>query len=77
MSGRKDTDGGATDAIELHGDPAADNDAADAKLGNEYDQRGMVRMGKRQELRREFQFFSIWGFAVMYVVATTAGGLEY
>lgn len=37
----------------------------DQKLGNEHDQWGMVRMGKRQELRREFQFFSIWGFAVI------------
>jgi len=39
--------------------------AEDEKLGNEWDQQGMVRMGKRQELRREFQFFSIWGFAVI------------
>lgn len=38
---------------------------ADEKLGTEYDQRGMIRMGKKQELRREFQFFSIWGFAVL------------
>ena len=37
----------------------------DEKLGNEHDQRGMIRMGKKQELRRNFQFFSIWGFAVM------------
>ena len=37
----------------------------DEKLGTEHDQRGMTRMGKRQELRREFQFFSIWGFAVL------------
>lgn len=38
------------------------------KLGTEYDQRGMVRMGKKQELRREFQFFSIWGYAVILYV---------
>ena len=37
----------------------------DEKLGNEHDQRGMMRMGKKQELRRNFHFFSIWGFAVM------------
>lgn len=37
----------------------------DEKLGTEHDQRGMIRMGKKQELRRDFQFFSIWGFAVM------------
>ncbi len=42
----------------------ADGDT-DEKLGNEYDQRGMNRMGKKQELRRDFQFFSIWGFAVI------------
>ena len=35
------------------------------KLGTEYDQRDMVRMGKKQELRREFQFFSITGYAVL------------
>ena len=39
--------------------------AADEKLGNVHDQRGMIRMGKKQELRRNFHFFSIWGFAVM------------
>ncbi|KAL8717407.1 MAG: hypothetical protein Q9225_005338 [Loekoesia sp. 1 TL-2023] len=36
-----------------------------AKLGTEWDQRGMVRMGKKQELRREFQFFSITGYAMI------------
>jgi len=35
------------------------------KTGNQYDQRDMVRMGKKQELRRDFQFFSIWGYAVI------------
>ena len=39
--------------------------ATEEKLGNDYDQRVMVRMGKKQELRREFQFFSIWGYAVI------------
>ena len=39
--------------------------ATDEKLGYEHDQRNMVRMGKKQELRRDFQFFSTWGFAVM------------
>lgn len=37
----------------------------DEKLGTEHDQRGMIRMGKKQELRREFQFISVWGFAVL------------
>ena len=35
------------------------------KLGNEYDQRGMVRMGRKQELRRQFHFTSITGYAVI------------
>ena len=37
----------------------------DEKLGTEWDRRGMVRMGKTQELRREFQFFSITGYAMI------------
>ena len=35
------------------------------KLGNEWDQRGMVRLGKKQELRREFNFLSITGYAMI------------
>ena len=35
------------------------------KLGTEWDQRGMVRIGKRQELRREFHFYSITGYAMI------------
>ena len=35
------------------------------KLGNDWDRRGMVRIGKKQELRREFQFFSITGYAMI------------
>jgi len=35
------------------------------KLGTAYDQHDMVRMGKQQQLRREFEFFSIWGYAVI------------
>lgn len=35
------------------------------KLGTEWDRRGMVRIGKKQELRREFQFFSITGYALI------------
>lgn len=35
------------------------------KLGTEWDQRGMVRMSKKQELRREFRFFSITGYAMI------------
>lgn len=35
------------------------------KLGNDWDQRGMARIGKKQELRREFHFFSITGYAMI------------
>ena len=35
------------------------------KLGNEWDRRGMVRIGKKQELRREFHFLSITGYAMI------------
>lgn len=31
--------------------------AEDVKLGTQFDQRDMVRMGKKQELKRQFQFF--------------------
>ncbi|KAK0940114.1 hypothetical protein LTR29_008308 [Friedmanniomyces endolithicus] len=38
------------------------NGAVAEKAGTAYDRRDM---GKRQELRRNFQFFSIWGYAVI------------
>lgn len=56
------------------------------KLGNEWDMRGMVRIGKKQELRREFQFFSItgyamilgcsWEFALMWVCSVPSASSE-
>ena len=39
--------------------------AEEIKAGTQFDQRDMVRMGKVQELKRQFQFFSIWGYAVI------------
>ncbi|KAL9577566.1 MAG: hypothetical protein Q9212_006285 [Teloschistes hypoglaucus] len=33
--------------------------------GNDWDRRGMARIGKKQELRREFHFFSITGYAMI------------
>ena len=58
--------------------------AVQEKLGTEWDQRGMVRIGKKQELRREFHFFSItgyamilgcsWEFALINVVLTLSNG---
>ena len=55
----------------------------DEKLGTSGDQRDMIRMGKKQELRRDFQFFSIWGFAVLlgcsweYVFMSVAISVEF
>ena len=40
-------------------------EAINEKLGTEWDQRGMLRMGKKQELRRVFRFFSITGYAMI------------
>ena len=34
-------------------------------LGTEWDQRGMARLGRKQELRRQFRFFGITGYAVI------------
>ena len=33
--------------------------------GNNWDRRGMARMGKKPELRREFHFYSITGYAMI------------
>jgi len=64
MTRSKIQDQSPPSAIEIQEASDADADFNE-KSGNGYDQRGMVRMGKRQELRREFQFFSIFGFAVI------------
>ena len=40
-------------------------DTTSEEVGNEWDRRGMVRIGKKQELRREFHFFSITGYAMI------------
>ncbi|KAF2725431.1 amino acid transporter [Polychaeton citri CBS 116435] len=58
-------------AKEGHLDPTVSVDELDArgeyddKQGTNFDIRDMSRMGKKQVLRREFQFFSIWGYAVI------------
>lgn len=44
-------------------DPAPND--LEEKLGTERDQRDMVRMGKKQELRRGFRFPSITGYAMI------------
>ncbi|KAK5740131.1 hypothetical protein LTR17_004843 [Elasticomyces elasticus] len=57
--------GAQVNVDELQSQAAVTNDAVAEKLGTKHDQRDMVRMGKRQEVRRNFQFFSIWGYAVI------------
>ncbi|KAK3670520.1 hypothetical protein LTR78_009624 [Recurvomyces mirabilis] len=64
MDEAKHTDGLTSSAID-HGTIDQSDLELEEKRGNDFDQRGMIRMGKRQELRREFHFFSIWGFAVI------------
>lgn len=39
--------------------------AASKKYGTQYDRRDMNRMGRRQQLRRNFRFLSIFGYAVI------------
>lgn len=46
-----------------------DNGVVSEKKGNEFDQRDMHRMGKKQELRRNFRFVTIFGFT-MVLMAT-------
>lgn len=43
--------------------------AASQKLGTTNDQKDMYRMGKQQELRRNFRFVSIFGYS-MVLMAT-------
>ena len=50
---------------DVHDLPQVTPSDTSEKLGNEWDQRGMVRIGKKQELRREFRFFNITGYAMI------------
>ena len=69
---------------EVNDVPEVSSGRESEKLGNEWDQKGMARIGKKQELRREFQFFSItgyamilgcsWEFALINVVLTLGNG---
>lgn len=42
---------------------------AEEKRGTQFDQEDMLRMGKLQQLRRNFRFVSIFGF-IMVLMAT-------
>ena len=61
------------DQVKSEGYPAAevhelvdvtDNNTA-RKFGNAFDQQNMYRLGKKQVLRRQFQYFSITGYAML------------
>ncbi|KAL8659516.1 MAG: hypothetical protein Q9202_007085 [Teloschistes flavicans] len=64
-SGGPETDLSADDMVNV-----SEADIAE-KLGTIQDQRGMIRMGKKQELRRNFHFFSIWGFAAIIILVNS------
>jgi choline transport protein len=64
----------ARDAISY--DSAQGNLLVGQKEGTRFDQRDMWRMGKLQELRRNFRFFSIFGFT-MVLMATWETMLTY
>lgn len=50
---------------DIHEVPGVPPDDISEKLGNDWDRHGMVRIGKKQELRREFHFFSLTGYAMI------------
>lgn len=49
--------------------PVEEDPVVKEKKGTQHDQRDMYRMGKVQELRRNFRFLSIFGFT-MVLMAT-------
>jgi choline transport protein len=56
-------------AIELHDSELQKDAVVSAKKGTPDDQKDMQRMGKTQELRRNFRFVSIFGYS-MILMAT-------
>lgn len=42
------------------------------RAGTSYDRKDMARLGKRQELRRNFQFIPIFGFAACLMITWEA-----
>ncbi|KAM7183667.1 amino acid transporter [Naviculisporaceae sp. PSN 640] len=55
--------------------PGSDSEYTVQNEGTELDKKDMWRMGKKQQLRRNFRFFSIFGF-VMVLMATWEGQLS-
>lgn len=56
--------------------PGSDSDNTVQNEGTELDKKDMWRMGKKQQLRRNFRFFSIFGF-VMVLMATWEAQLRF
>jgi choline transport protein len=64
-----------SDVVAHHRDSES-QEAVSEKRGTDGDQRDMYRMGKQQELRRNFRFVSIFGYS-MVLMATWETILTY
>ena len=62
---RNKEDFGSWQSEDVDETPDVTPGAVQEKLGTEWDRRGMVRIGKKQELQREFEFYSITGYAMI------------
>jgi choline transport protein len=66
-----------SDVVAHHRDSESQNEGVvSEKRGTDGDQRDMYRMGKQQELRRNFRFVSIFGYS-MVLMATWETILTY
>jgi choline transport protein len=66
-----------SEIVAHHRDSESQHDGlVSEKKGTEGDQRDMYRMGKQQELRRNFRFVSIFGYS-MVLMATWETILTY
>lgn len=70
------TDSKSLEAAVLPYDNGEQDAATQQKLGTANDQKDMYRMGKQQELRRNFRFVSIFGYS-MVLMATWETVLTY
>ena len=58
--------------VEVVVDGAPGQPTSGPKAGTSYDRKDMARLGKRQELRRNFQFVPIFGFAACLMITWEA-----
>jgi choline transport protein len=65
-----------SDVVAHHRDSESHEGVVSEKRGTDGDQRDMYRMGKQQELRRNFRFVSIFGYS-MVLMATWETILTY